>query len=197
LQVETIMQLLEVCLRTTYLQVEDKFFQHKDGMAVGSSLSPIISSIFMKHFKKLALYLVQHKPLLWFWYVDGTFRVWPHGPEWLQNFLSHLNSLRPSTQFTREIESDSAIPFVDVLISSRKMTLATKVYLKPTHTDQYLNFKCNHLLHVKRGLIQSLYNRASTICQEQQDLFNEIGSLRRDLQLNSYCQGFIDLVINS
>jgi hypothetical protein len=32
---------------------------------------------------------------------------------------------------------------------------------------------------------------------EWQDLFNEISNLRRDLQLNGYPQGFIDLVINS
>jgi hypothetical protein len=36
LQVEAIMELLEVCLRTTYFQVDDKYFQQKDGMAMGS-----------------------------------------------------------------------------------------------------------------------------------------------------------------
>jgi hypothetical protein len=55
LQVETIMGLLEVCLRTTYFQVDDKFFLQKDGMAMRSSLSPIISNIYMEHFEKLAL----------------------------------------------------------------------------------------------------------------------------------------------
>jgi hypothetical protein len=45
LQVDGIMELLEMCLRTTYFQVEDKFFQQKDGMAMGSSLSPVVSNI--------------------------------------------------------------------------------------------------------------------------------------------------------
>jgi hypothetical protein len=99
-------------------------------------------------------------------YVDDTFVVWPHGSEQLQNFLNHLNSLRPSTQFTMATESDSMIPFLDVLVIRKGMTLAAKVYRKPTHTGRYLNFKSNHLLYVKRGLIQSLHNRASTICQE-------------------------------
>jgi hypothetical protein len=68
---------------------------------------------------------------------------------------------------------------------------------KPTHTDRYLNLRSNHPLHVKRGLIQSLHNRASTICQEQQDLWNEIIGLRQDLQLSGYRQGFINSIINS
>jgi hypothetical protein len=86
LQVEVFMELLEVCLRITYFQVDNKFFQQKDGMAMGSSLSPIIRNIYMEHFEKLALDPVQHKPSLWLQYVDGIFVVWPHGPERLQNF---------------------------------------------------------------------------------------------------------------
>jgi hypothetical protein len=78
LQVEAIMELLEVCLRTTYFQVDDKFFQQKVGMAMGSFLSPTVSSIFMEHFEKLALDSVQHKQSLWLRYVGDTFVVWPH-----------------------------------------------------------------------------------------------------------------------
>jgi hypothetical protein len=55
LQVEAIMKLLEICLRTTYFQVDDKFFQQKDDVAMGNSLSPIVSNIFKENFEKLAL----------------------------------------------------------------------------------------------------------------------------------------------
>jgi hypothetical protein len=65
LQVKAIMELLEVCLKTTYFQVDDKFFQQKYGMAMGSSLSPAVSNVFMEHFEELALDSTQYKPLLW------------------------------------------------------------------------------------------------------------------------------------
>jgi hypothetical protein len=48
------MELMEVCLKTTYFQGDDKFIQQKDGVAMGSSLSPIVSNIYMEHFEKLA-----------------------------------------------------------------------------------------------------------------------------------------------
>jgi hypothetical protein len=67
LQVEAIMELLVGCLRTTYFQVDDKFFQQKDGMAMESSLPPIVSNIFMEHFEKLALDATQYKPSLCLW----------------------------------------------------------------------------------------------------------------------------------
>jgi hypothetical protein len=81
LQVEAIMELLEVCLRAIYFQVDGKFFHQKDGMAMGSSLSPIVSKIFMDHFEKIALDSAQHHPSLWLRYVEDTFVVWPRGPE--------------------------------------------------------------------------------------------------------------------
>jgi hypothetical protein len=151
----------------------------------------------MEHLEKLALDSAQHKPSVWLRYIDDTFVVWPHGPSLLQDYLTHLYSLRPSIQFTMEIESNSAIAFLDVLLFRKGTTLATKVYRKANHTGRYLKFNSNHLPHVKRGLIQSLHNRASTIFQERQDLAKESGNLRSDLQLNGYLQDFIDSVINS
>jgi hypothetical protein len=76
-----------------------------------------------------------------------------------------------------ETESNNAIAFLEVLVIREETTLATKVNRKSTHIRRYLNFNSNHPPHVKRGLIQSLHNRASTICQERQDLVKEIGSL--------------------
>jgi hypothetical protein len=46
------MELLVVCLRTTYFQADNKFFQQKDGMAMECCVSPIVSNIFMEHFEK-------------------------------------------------------------------------------------------------------------------------------------------------
>jgi hypothetical protein len=150
------MELLEVCLRTTYFQINDKFFQQKDGMAMGNSLSHIVINIFMEHFEKLALDSAPYKPSLWLRYVDDNFVVWPHGPERLHGFLDHLNSVRSSICFTMETERDNVISFLDVLVIREGTTLVTQVYKKPTHTGQYLNFKSIHPPHVKRGLIKSL-----------------------------------------
>jgi hypothetical protein len=143
----------------------------------------------MEPFEKLTLDSAQNRSSLWLRCVDDIFVVWPPGPERLQNFLSHLNSLRPSVQFTMGIESDSAIHFLNVVVVRKETTLATKVYMKPTHTGRYLSFASNHPPHVKRGLIRSFHNRASAICHERQDLLNEISSASCDLQLNGFPQG--------
>jgi hypothetical protein len=70
--------------------------------------------------------------------------VWLQGPKRSQNFFNHLSTLRPSLQFAMEIESDSAVLFLHILVMGKGMALAAKVYRKPSHTGQYLNFK-SHL----------------------------------------------------
>jgi hypothetical protein len=153
------MKLVEVCLRTTHFQVQDKFLKWKDVTAMGSSLSPIVSSNFMEHLEKMTLDSAQNKTLLWLRYIDNIFVDWSHATGRLQKFLSNLNSLRPFIQYTMQIESESAISFLDVLVVRKGKPLTTKVCRKSTHIGRYLNFKSNHSLRVKRCIIQSLHNR--------------------------------------
>jgi hypothetical protein len=140
-----ITKLLKVCLRIRYVQMDGKFFQQKGGMAMESCLPSLTTSTWS---------ILRNRLLTWH---NTTHRcdmsvVWLHGPERLQNFLSHFNNFRPSIQFTVEIVS--AIPFLDLLVIRKEMTLTTKIYREPSHTGRYLNFKSNHPPHVKRGLIQ-------------------------------------------
>jgi hypothetical protein len=110
-------------------------------------------------------------------------QLWPGLMAQSSNRAS-LTYFEPSTQFTKKIALKSEIHFWDVL-----------VIRNPTHIGRYLNLKCNPP-HVKRGLIQIIHKRASTTCQGQHDLFNEI-NLKCDLQFSGYPQGFIDSFINS
>jgi hypothetical protein len=164
LQVEDVMELLDICLTTTYFQFEDKFYQKKESMAVGNSLSPVI---FMEHSEEIALDTADYKPSKWLRYVDDTFVVWPHGPAKLQEFLHHLNSVRATIKFTMEVEANNTLQFLDDLVMKRGPELTTKVHRKPTHTGRYLHFKCNHPHHVKRKVFHSLVNRTKLICQYQ------------------------------
>jgi hypothetical protein len=75
LRVEDVMELTDVCLTTMYFQFEDKFYQQKEGMAMGNFLSPVISNLFMEHFEEIALDTADYKPTKWFGYVNDTFVV--------------------------------------------------------------------------------------------------------------------------
>jgi hypothetical protein len=93
LKTEVIMEILEACMRTTYFQVDNKFYEQKDGMAMESPLSLLVSNIFMETFGQLALTTAQQKPKMWLIYVNDPFVIWKHGPDKLQEFFDLLFSL--------------------------------------------------------------------------------------------------------
>jgi hypothetical protein len=93
---------------------------------------------------------------LWLRYVDDIFIMWKHSMEDLHNFLNHLNNLRTSIKFTMEMEVNGHLPFLDVLVTKKEGSLTTTVYRKPTHTGTYIHHKSNHLMHLKRGVVQGL-----------------------------------------
>lgn len=76
---------------------------------MGSSLSPILANVFMECFEEEAIRTTQTKSTLWLRYVDNTFVLWQHGRDKQDRFLTHLNNIRPSIQFTTEIEKDGSL----------------------------------------------------------------------------------------
>ncbi|XP_024882522.1 uncharacterized protein LOC112461499 [Temnothorax curvispinosus] len=153
---------------------------------MGSPISPIIANIFMEHFENQILKNAPLKPSTWFRYVDDTFVIWSHGRDTLPQFLAFLNSQHPNIQFTMEVEQNSQIPFLDVLVRRNDDgTLSHQVYRKPTHTDRYLHATSHHHPSQKNSVISSLVYRALTI-SESTSLNGELEHLNQALTKNGY-----------
>ena len=55
-----------------------------------------------------------------------------------------LNGVEMKIQFKMELKQGEFIPFLDVGITKSEGTVMTRVYRKPTHTQQYVNWASNH-----------------------------------------------------
>ena len=58
------------------------------------------------------------------------------------------------------------------------------VLQKETHTDRYLQFESHHPIHVKKGVVGSLYDRAQTVTLKEENLCDEKRYLESALQEN-------------
>ena len=78
-------------------------------------------------------------------------------------------------------------PFLDSLARQEDDGhISTKVYRKPTHTDQYLNWNSNHTLDHKRSVVRTLLRRADKIVTSPDDKKAEIEHVTKALAANGY-----------
>ena len=109
-----------------------------EGLAMESSISPIIANMYMEHFEEVALKTTEIQPSLWRRFVENIFVV--KQLEHNENFLKHINILDQPIKFTAEdTHIYGSASCLDTLVMLELNTmLSISVYRKPTHTDQYL-----------------------------------------------------------
>ena len=105
----------------------------------------------------------------------------------MEEFTEHINSIDPHIKFTIEPEKDSKLPFLDLCThilddGSTKIT----IYRKPTHTDQYLNFKSHHPVTHKRSVVHTLTNRPQQYVTIAEDRKSELANIHNALRANGY-----------
>ena len=107
------------------------------------------------------------------------------------SLLAHINSLRDSIKFTMEREVDGSISFLDCqLRRNENNRLSVTVHRKSTHTDKYLSFDSHHPVHVKQGVVKSLFDRAGRIISQESDLRKEEDHSNEVLRNNGYPKRF-------
>ena len=105
---------------------------------------------------------------LWLRYVDDTFTA-VH-KDGIDDFHEHLNRQNADIQFTKEIEENGKIPFLDCLVTRDNNKLKTTIYRKPTHTDRLLDQSSYNPTSHKATTIRTLTRRAQLVCDSPDSL---------------------------
>ena len=93
--IDNLMENLTFCVETNYFGMGSNIYRQKEGLAMGSPLSPVLANIYMEYFEEMALGSTSLKPSMWLRYVDDTSIFWSHQED-VQILLDHVNLIRLS-----------------------------------------------------------------------------------------------------
>ena len=164
-------------------------YQQTFGCAMGSPVSATVANLVMEFVEEKAISTAAHLPRWWYRYADDSHACLQK--KYVQDFHDHLNSINPHIQFTKEVEENHCISFLDTVTTRVHDRIQVSVYRKTTHTDKYLDFNSHHPAQHKRSVVNTLLDRAKNIpstragqCRERKHVINVL----RD---NNYPLGFI------
>ena len=106
-------------------------------------------------------------------------------------FHHHLDEQNTDIQFTREVEENGKLPFLDCLVSRDDNSLRTTVYRKPTHTDRLLDESSYSPTSHKATTIRTLTRRAQLVYNTKDSLSDENKYLDRVFSKNNNDEDFV------
>ena len=143
----------------------------------------------MQNIEEQALATYTRTIPIWLRYVDDTFTA-VH-KDGIDDFHEHLNRQNADIQFTKEIEENGKIPFLDCLVTRNNNKLQTTVYRKPTHTDRLLDQSSYNPTSHKATTIRTLTRRAQLVCDSPNSLQDETDYLYNVFSKNNYNTDFV------
>ena len=187
---DKIMDLLKLCFESTFFQYNERHYKQLHDTAMGSPVSVVVAEIVMQHIEKRDLATYDQTLQFWFHYVDDTITILQTDD--IDVFHGHLNRQNSDIQFTRELEDNGKILFLDCLVSRDDTRLRTTVYHKPTHTDKLFDQSSYNPTSHRVTTVRTLTRRAQIICDSADSLRDENKHLRQIFHKNDYSDEFID-----
>ena len=184
--------LLNLATKESFFTLSNKFYIQLDGIAMGSSLGPIVANIFLSH-EKNWLYKCPTKfdPSFYRRYVDDIFVLF-ESSESADSFREYMSSKHQNITFTVEKENVGSLAFLDMKICRRNGKFVTSVYRKPTFSGVYTNCESFIPTHQKRELSHTLLHRSFSICCDFKTFHSEIDHLKTILIKTNFPLNFID-----
>ena len=147
---DSLIPLAECVLKNNVFEHNMKYFKQLNGAAIGIKFAPPYAILFTGHLEDRILNSVVEKSFVWWCYIDDIFMIWQHGEETLKEFLKILNSCHPAAKFTAEYSVDK-VNFLDVEVIQSGNKFLTDLYIKPTDTNQYLEFSSVTYIILKKS----------------------------------------------
>lgn len=189
---EQFFELLRLIFDNAYFVYGDKVFEQKRGVAMGSSLGPIIANLYMDHLLTNYTNLFPYSVPFLYKFVDDIITAMPR--DQVVPTLNIMNSLDDDIKFTEEIETNGMLDFLDLRLVRANDKIYSKWNRREVKSERLLNYYSNHPLVHKQNLIFNLITRADRLSDKQYK--NEaIVKVKQLLSKNNYPGHFTEKIL--
>ncbi|XP_023235589.1 uncharacterized protein LOC111634972 [Centruroides sculpturatus] len=158
-------------------------YRQKRGVPMGSPMSGLLCELVLRRLEKSALSVFLNDIVYFKRYVDDVFVIWKNDKK-IDDFISMINNNDDGLMLKIEQKNASQIHFLDIDVEFKEGHLATKVYVKPTHSPLYIPSHSNDPYQYKvaafRALIQRAFLYCSSVLDRQQEI-NRVLNIARSL----------------
>jgi hypothetical protein len=185
-----ILKILELILKNNDFEFNNEVFLQTCGCPMGKIIGPAAANIYLIDFDEAAMNGFRIKPEIFFRFLDDVFLFWNGTLQDLKEYENFLNSLIPGIKITLEANLISA-NFLDITIykkhlDNNNIKIATKVYVKPTDTQNLLHTSSFHPPHTTKGILKSQLIRYKRISSSYEDYLQSAKLLFNNLKNRGY-----------
>lgn len=193
-EIYDILNLTGICMKQNYFRFNNQYYHQKQGLAMGSPLSPLMAELFMDNFE--CKYIVNEPNILFYYrYVDDVIICWKGTVRQIHSFVNRLNTIHSKIKFKLELESDQSLNFLDLTITRVHNKLDFQIYRKPTHTDTTIPASSCHPLQHKLAAFRSYVHRLLSVPLSTDSYVKELNILYQIAMSNGYSKTIIDNLI--
>ena len=188
----TLLKLLDNVLKRNNFQFNGQHYLQIGGTAMGTKVAPAYANLFMRDLEETLLENHEHKPTVWWRYIDDIFFIWEHGENNLKKWTKYFNSAHQTIKFTEEF-SHTEIPFLDTKVKvDHTGKLYTDLYSKPTDSHSYLRYDSAHPKMCKESLPYGQFLRVRRICTQKSDFKKHAKEMKNYFLDRGYPEGPLD-----
>ena len=157
---------------------------------MGTKMAPAYANLFMGKIEDQLRSIGGDNILLWKRFIDDIFLVWTGTEDELRMFLTDINKVHRTIQFTCEL-SHSEITFLDTTLYKgprfmREGTLDIRTHIKPTNKQLYVHASSYHPPGTRKGIAIGEAKRYLRTNSEESSFKTRISDLETKLQQRGY-----------
>ena len=172
------------------LQFNEKYYTQVDGVAMGSPIAPLMADVFMNWLIDNAN-KIGCSPQIICRHVDDIFCTFD-SKEKIDQFFYNLNKFHSNVNFSKEVEADGQMAYLDVLLTKTETGIESTTYRKNTHNGLYNKWERLSPIQYKKNIIQSSLHRSYEICSSYQLIHKEFQNTKSCFLTNRYPDWFIE-----